>query len=182
MAANIYTADHRFVDDQWGRRDTLAGRLDGEKVLLPPRAYHLVKPEDRDPDSVGIVLAPEDDVKSIANDLEHLGMIAIEFPKFSDGRGYSQAARLRNHHRYQGILRGFGDVLLDQVQFMFRTGFDEMVIVNEPTRLRLEAETALWHHHFSQPDIARAGSNLPAQNLSVNSLDPDQNYVWRHRL
>ena len=51
-------------------------------------------------------------------------LIAIDFPKFTDGRGYSLARLLRERHGYEGEIRAIGDVLVDQLFFMRRCGFD----------------------------------------------------------
>jgi len=56
--------------------------------------------------------------------LDRLDAIALEFPVFSDGRAYSQARILREHHRYRGELRATGQVLQDQFAFLLRVGFD----------------------------------------------------------
>ncbi|MCE0732106.1 DUF934 domain-containing protein [Halomonas sp. G15] len=51
-------------------------------------------------------------------------LVAIDFPKFTDGRGYSLARLLRERHGYRGEIRAIGDVLVDQLFFMRRCGFD----------------------------------------------------------
>ena len=51
-------------------------------------------------------------------------LVALEFPKFTDGRAYSQARLLRERYGYRGEIRAVGDVLRDQLRFMARSGFD----------------------------------------------------------
>ena len=58
------------------------------------------------------------------SDVARLDLIALHFPKFSDGRAYSQARLLRERLGYQGELRATGGVLQDQLPFMLRCGFD----------------------------------------------------------
>ncbi len=55
-------------------------------------------------------------------------MIALEFPAFKDGRAYSHARLLRERFGFQGELRAVGDVLLEQLHFMQRVGFDAFEI------------------------------------------------------
>ena len=74
--------------------------------------------------SVGVWLKPDDDPAELAPDLASLGFIAVHFPKFTDGRGYSTAALLRTRYRYTGELRAFGDVGRDQLFYLKRCGFD----------------------------------------------------------
>ncbi|WP_448203020.1 DUF934 domain-containing protein [Azospirillum sp. sgz302134] len=60
---------------------------------------------------------------AIAPDLERFALIAVEFPKFRDGRGFSTARELRERYGYEGEIRAVGHVIPDQYQFMMRTGF-----------------------------------------------------------
>ena len=77
---------------------------------------------------IGLLLQPEDRVEDIAADLEYFIVIAVNFPKFVDGRGYSSASLLRQRYKYQGELRAVGDVLHDQLFFMQRVGFDSYAL------------------------------------------------------
>ncbi|MBC7414815.1 MAG: DUF934 domain-containing protein, partial [Herminiimonas sp.] len=63
-------------------------------------------------------------LESLKDDLHHFIVIAIDFPKFTDGRGYSIAYNLRARLGYQGEVRAIGDVLRDQLFYMSRVGFD----------------------------------------------------------
>ena len=67
-------------------------------------------------------------VEDIAGELASFALIAVNFPKFVDGRGYSTAALLRQRHGYTGELRAVGDVLHDQLFFMRRVGFDSYAL------------------------------------------------------
>ena len=79
---------------------------------------------------VGVRLLPEDDPLELADDLSRLALVEVSFPKYVDGRGYSQAQFLRRRLGYQGELRAVGDVLRDQVLLMVRCGFDALVLAN----------------------------------------------------
>lgn len=72
----------------------------------------------------GVLLEPHEDPAALAGMLERLALVAVRFPKFSDGRGYSIARLLRERHGFRGELRAVGDVLRDQLLFMQRCGFD----------------------------------------------------------
>jgi uncharacterized protein (DUF934 family) len=73
---------------------------------------------------LGVRLDPGDDPEEIAADLPRLGLVAVHFPKFADGRGYSTAYLLRRRLGYRGELRAVGDVLRDQLFYLARSGFD----------------------------------------------------------
>ena len=75
-------------------------------------------------DPVGVRLKSDQPPELIADDLESLALVALEFPVFRDGRAYSYARLLREQYRFGGELRAVGDVLLEQLHFMERTGFD----------------------------------------------------------
>ncbi len=73
---------------------------------------------------LGVRLPNTVDVAELADDLPALALVALEFPKFADGRAYSQARLLRERYGYQGEIRATGEVLRDQLFFMARSGFD----------------------------------------------------------
>lgn len=73
---------------------------------------------------VGVRLSPDNDPGELAPYLENLSLIEVDFPKYTDGRGYSQAQLLRRRYGYQGELRAVGHVLTDQILYMHRSGFD----------------------------------------------------------
>ena len=77
---------------------------------------------------VGVLLAPGDDPAELGGDIGALPLIAIDFPQFTDGRGYSTARLLRERHRYAGELRAVGDVLRDQLYLLAECGFDAFAV------------------------------------------------------
>ena len=77
---------------------------------------------------LGIRLRSDQPPELIAADLQHFAVVALEFPKFRDGRAYSYARLLRERYGFEGELRAVGEVLLEQLFFMLRTGFDAFEI------------------------------------------------------
>ena len=75
----------------------------------------------------GVWLDADEEPESIAGDLDRFQVIAVNFPAFTDGRGFS-SARLRERYGYKGEIRAIGDVLRDQLFFMRRCGFDAYAI------------------------------------------------------
>ena len=73
---------------------------------------------------LGIRLHSDQSPDVIAADVAHFAVVALEFPKFRDGRAYSYARLLRERYGFKGELRAVGDVLLEQLFFMIRVGFD----------------------------------------------------------
>jgi uncharacterized protein (DUF934 family) len=73
--------------------------------------------------AAAVRLEPGDDARDLLPHLERLKLIEVNFPVFGDGRGYS-AARILREAGYTGELRAVGDVLVDQIAYMRRCGFD----------------------------------------------------------
>lgn len=73
---------------------------------------------------IGLLIQPDEMIEDVAGDLDYFIVIAVNFPKFVDGRGYSTASLLRQRYHYEGELRAVGEVLHDQLFFMQRVGFD----------------------------------------------------------
>ncbi len=73
--------------------------------------------------ATAVRLESDEDARLLVPHLERLALIEVAFPKFRDGRGYS-AARILREAGYEGELRAAGDILVDQIPFMRRCGFD----------------------------------------------------------
>ena len=77
---------------------------------------------------VGVLLPNTADVEELAADLPRIALIALEFPKWVDGRAYSQAHVLRARLRYAGEIRATGEVVVDMMPLLQRSGFDAVVL------------------------------------------------------
>ena len=100
---------------------------DGD-IIFPLAVWQARKDEIVSRPTIGLLLQPADRVEDVAGDLASFNLIAVNFPKFVDGRGYSTAALLRQRYGYTGELRAVGDVLHDQLFFMRRVGFDSYAL------------------------------------------------------
>jgi uncharacterized protein (DUF934 family) len=108
----VYVADNQPIPESG---DVIVGyaRWDREDGDLSKRNGRL-----------GLRIDPEDDLLQVITHLPKVSVLAISFPKFGDGRGYTKARLLRERYKYQGELRAVGEVLGDQLFFMLRCGFD----------------------------------------------------------
>jgi uncharacterized protein (DUF934 family) len=77
---------------------------------------------------VGLKLANDEGVEDVAADLPRFALVALHFPKWVDGRAYSQAHLLRARYRYAGEVRATGEVLVDMLPLLQRSGFDAVVL------------------------------------------------------
>jgi uncharacterized protein (DUF934 family) len=94
------------------------------RVIVPAAVWLAQRDKLSARPELAVWLASDQQATIIADDLGKFALIAVDFPKFSDGRGYSIAYNLRKRLGYQGELRAIGDVLRDQLFQMQRCGFD----------------------------------------------------------
>lgn len=122
-------SDAAVVADDW---NLIPAAEDGASVTLP--TGKLIVPLNvwlAQPDSLlernqpfGVWLDSHQDPAELADAIDRFAIIAVNFPKFADGRGYSIAALLRSRYGFKGELRAIGDVLRDQLFYMKRVGFN----------------------------------------------------------
>jgi uncharacterized protein (DUF934 family) len=83
-------------------------------------------PSDQDATTGALVLANTDDVLAHADEIRAASAVVLQFPKWTDGRAYSQAVLLRGRLRYPGEIRATGDVVVDMAPLLQRCGFDTL--------------------------------------------------------
>ena len=104
---------------------------DGLGITVSPEAYrmltllqwHQMRGQWPLEFAVGVTLPNDINLDEIIPDLPRLQLIALQFPKWVDGRAYSQARLLRARYRFKGDIRAIGEVLVDMVPLLDRTGF-----------------------------------------------------------
>ncbi len=104
---------------------------------------------------LGLFIPPDVLLAKLDIDFSRFSLIALEFPKYVDGRAYSMARQLRDDYKFTGELRATGDVLFDQLQLMMRCGFDSFEINDASTIKLLEAAHRAPLTHFYQPALGR---------------------------
>lgn len=110
-----------------------------------------------------ILLQPADDVRELADKLDGLALIAVDFPRIGDGRGYTHAFFLRERLGYKGPLRALGAVTADQVNALARVGFDSISL--RADQQADPAEAAL--HTFAVPYQAGVFRDRDAANFKA---------------
>jgi uncharacterized protein (DUF934 family) len=98
------------------------------KVIVPLATWQEQKEALLARGDVAVWLEAGEEPELIATDLDKLPLVAINFPVFRDGRGYSYARELRQRYGYKGEVRAIGDVLQDQLFYMWRCGFDAFAV------------------------------------------------------
>src|SRR5262249_10348887 len=118
--------NRQVEDDRWltlGAASEEVTAIPAVAVIVPLAVWKARRDELAARGDVGVWLRPEDDPDELLEDFERVALIAVHFPKFGDGRGYSTAALLRRRG-YRGELRAFGDIGRDHLYFLARVGFD----------------------------------------------------------
>ena len=126
--------DRNVVTDPWQRLELNA---DGSLPALPAAGDVIVplalwgeqrEPLAARPGRLGIWLDSHQEPAAIAEDLKLFGVVAVNFPKFGDGRGYSIARLLRERYGWRGELRAVGDIFRDQIFFLSSCGFNAFAL------------------------------------------------------
>lgn len=100
--------------------------------------------------SVGVRLTTDEEVEALAYDLPRISVVALKFPKFLDGRHYSNARILRERFKFPRELRACGDVLREQAGFMLRCGFDAFEPADGSTPEQWERATRRYRHVYQR--------------------------------
>ena len=108
--------------------------------------------------ATGVMLPNTLDVDTLADDLRgpgsRLSMVVLQFPKWTDGRAYSQARVLRVRHRFDGEVRATGDVLVDMLPLLQRTGFDAVQLRHDQ-RIEAAARALSFFPGHYQGDVTQ---------------------------
>lgn len=122
--------DGAIVDDRWTllREATLAELPATVPALVPLALWRAERSALYARGAVGVWLKPDDDPEALASDCDSLPLIAVDFPQFADGRGYSLARLLRDKYGFAGELRAIGDVLRDQLFYLRQCGFNAFAV------------------------------------------------------
>ncbi|WP_181699561.1 DUF934 domain-containing protein [Chthonobacter albigriseus] len=136
---------HRLADDE-------AIPADGRVLLSTRRFLAEAAAGTIGNKPVGVLVEPADRVAELAPHLDLLSVIAVDFPKYNDGRGFSHAAQLARLG-FAGELRAVGNVLIDQIAFMRRLGFTAFEVTHAVTRRYLIQGKDPAPRHYYQPAV-----------------------------
>lgn len=103
-------------------------RVPQGKVLVPLPVWNCQFDELNAREGLGLWIGGFERIEDIPGDIHRFPLIAVDFHKFNDGRGYTLAYRLRKQYGYRGELRAMGDILQDQLFYLDRVGFDSYVV------------------------------------------------------
>ena len=126
--------DKTIVQDDWAVLRLAEGEtpdavaIPTGKVIVPLKVWQLQREvlakRQQESQDIAIWFGSDEQAKELKEDLSLFKLLAVDFPKFSDGRGYSIAYNLRSRFGFTGEVRAIGDVLRDQLFYMQRVGFN----------------------------------------------------------
>lgn len=100
----------------------------------------------------GVIVPNTVDIETLEADLPRLSLVVLQFPKWVDGRAYTQARLLRRRYRFAGEIRATGDVLVDMVLLLQRTGFDAAVLRRDQSLEAADRALMFFPGHY-QGDV-----------------------------
>ncbi|WP_343313383.1 DUF934 domain-containing protein [Brucella sp. BE17] len=141
-----------FREDDYVFADDLEVAADAPAVIIPLAVWLGLDEELRRASNrrIGVSVAPGEKIEPLLDRLDALPVIALEFPAYTDGRSYSKAEVLRRAG-FEGELRAYGDVLIDQAALMLRTGFDTLQVTNAVAHRRLGENRLVDTPGYYQP-------------------------------
>lgn len=158
---DIISRDGTISADTWvvvpRPADGDALSIPDQPALIPADLWLAGKEHFEGRDDIGVWFDSHDEPEILDGLVNELKLIAVNFPKFSDGRGYSIARLLRERFGYQNELRAIGDVLLDQLQFMKRCGFDSYALREDKDATKAARSLSF----FSQGYQAATDTDMP---------------------
>ncbi len=122
--------DKAIVSDDWNVLKLAEGEtadavtVPAGKQIVPLAVWLAQKTTLAARGDIGVWLASDERPEQLREDAKSLPLVAVDFPNFADGRGYSIAYNLRARVGFEGELRAIGDVLRDQLFYMSRVGFN----------------------------------------------------------
>jgi uncharacterized protein (DUF934 family) len=145
-----------FAEDGWTRIASPDEVVPGERQIAPLEIWLTLGGNERA--GLGVHVAPGEALEPLLEHLDEVALISLGFPKFSDGRSFSKAELLRSRYGYEGPIRASGEVLIDQIPHMLRTGFDEFEVSDETALRRLREGRVGGLPHYYQPTAKAAAA------------------------
>ena len=134
---NKIIKDGAIVDDNWQVIDADATEIPEGAVIIPLSLWNSQKDQLSQRGQLGVWLNSDESPQLIADSLANFEVVAINFPAFADGRGFTYGRELREKHQYQGEVRAIGSFIRDQLFYLKRCGFNAFELTG------VDLETAL---------------------------------------
>jgi len=154
----------RFINpaqDTWSPLADDGGAPAAQRLLLTLEQWSSRRGDWAHAGPLGVIVPNTIDIEALHDDLPRWSLVALQFPKWTDGRAYSQARLLRARLRFSGEIRATGEVLVDMLPLLHRSGFDAVLMRADQSldsaqrALRFFAGHYQGDVHESRPAFAR---------------------------
>jgi len=145
----------RFIDpsrDEWTSTADATVTPGRGPVLLSWEQWQSVRHDRPTESRLGVVVPNAVDVADLRADLSRLALVVLQFPKWTDGRAYSQARLLRARLRFGGEIRAAGQVLVDMLPLLQRSGFDAVQLRDDQSLDSAQRALRFFASHY-QGDV-----------------------------
>ena len=164
----------KFISPLHERRWQTVGGEDGpsphpiarEGQLLSLEQWHAVRETWPPGLRTGVILANTADVEDLQADLARLALVVLQFPKWTDGRAYTQARVLRRRLRFEGEIRATGEVLVDMVPLLHRCGVDAVVLRHDQSLDAAQRALHFFDQGHYQGDVVETGPLWARQEVA----------------
>lgn len=132
----------RVIEDDWQVIAADHGEnapLPQGKLIVPLKLWQSRKAELAAHSPIGVWLDSDEEPAAIAGEVDVFDVVAVNFPLFNDGRGFTSGRELRQRYGYRGELRAIGAFIRDQLFFLKRCGFDSYALETSDPETALES-------------------------------------------
>jgi uncharacterized protein (DUF934 family) len=157
----------KFIEPDQGQ-SAWGGAEAAECTLMTLEQWHAVRRRWPAMPRIGVVLANDEDVALLEPDVSRLAVVVLQFPKWTDGRAYTQARLLRTRLRFAGEIRASGEVLVDMLPLLQRTGFNAVQLRADQSVQAAQRALGFFAEHYQgdanepRPPFARADAKVLA--------------------
>ncbi len=161
-----------LAEDRWVSIEGDQPVPEGEDVLVSMPYFEQNRHAllTRNAGRLGVYLEAGEQVMPLADDLDHLALISLDFPSFADGRAFSKARLLRDKYGFEGQIRATGDVRIDQISHMRRSGCDALQVSHQPTIDALIDVKDPGLELYYQPAAVSEGSAVTGKSWARRAL------------
>lgn len=131
--------DRKVINDPWQWVSDPEATLPAGPVIVPLSRWQQERDTLLARGDVAVCLPSDSGPEAIIDDLPNFSLIAIEFPSFADGRGFSYGRELRQRHGFSGDIRAVGGFMRDQLNYLERCGFSSYALVDTDLESALDS-------------------------------------------
>ncbi len=123
--------NRQVIQDTWRTLSADEALTDGDLIIPFEQWLSESKALQSHSGKIGVLISSDTNIQRVIENLNHFALVALNFPKYTDGTCFSYAYLLRERHKFSGELRAVGDIFRDQFAYLERCGFDAIQLEDE---------------------------------------------------